>query len=138
MDDNASFLLTSGSVSEGRSDKVCDQILDALPDTFLAAIPAARVGLETPCTKDRVILAGEVRGPGKLDHPALAEIARRTVRDIGYDLPGFDRREAEVVPGRLRAELARARTAGPRPGRDTAALAERDRRAVEALLSWPG
>lgn len=97
MSDNASFLFTSESVSEGHPDKVCNQTSDAILDAFLAADPAARVGLETLCTKDRVILAGEVRGPGELDRPALAEIARRTIRDIGYDLPGFDWRTVAVT-----------------------------------------
>lgn len=46
--------------------------------------------------------------------------------------------EARIVLERLRAELARARAAPPRPPQDRAtALAERDRRATQALLRWP-
>jgi S-adenosylmethionine synthetase len=97
MNDNASFLFTSESVSEGHPDKICDQISDAILDSFLAADPASRVGLETLCTKDHVILAGEVRGPRELDRPALAEIARETIHDIGYDSPGFDWRTVNVT-----------------------------------------
>ncbi|MDX2263584.1 MAG: methionine adenosyltransferase [Hyphomicrobiales bacterium] len=84
-----SYLFTSESVSEGHPDKVCDQISDAIVDTYLAAEPQARVALETMATTNRVILAGEVRGPASISHDALIDAARRTVREIGYEQDGF-------------------------------------------------
>ena len=57
------YLFTSESVSEGHPDKVCDRISDSVVDTYLAADPEARVAVETLCTTNRVVLAGEVRGP---------------------------------------------------------------------------
>ena len=57
------FVFTSESVSEGHPDKVCDRISDALVDTFLAAEPEARCGLETLATTNRVVLADVVK-PG--------------------------------------------------------------------------
>src|SRR5919108_5785905 len=58
-----SYLFTSESVSEGHPDKVCDRISDTIVDAFLAADPESRVAVETLCTTNRVVLAGEVRGP---------------------------------------------------------------------------
>ena len=57
-----SYLFTSESVSEGHPDKVCDRISDSVVDAFLAADPESRVAVETLCTTNRVVLAGEVRG----------------------------------------------------------------------------
>ncbi|MGH7017583.1 MAG: S-adenosylmethionine synthetase N-terminal domain-containing protein, partial [Caulobacteraceae bacterium] len=57
------FLFTSESVSEGHPDKVADRISDTVVDAFLAADPVARVACETLVTTNRVVLAGEVRGP---------------------------------------------------------------------------
>src|SRR5579872_4931169 len=56
------YLFTSESVSEGHPDKVCDRISDAIVDTFIAAEPQARCGVETLATTNRIVLAGEVRG----------------------------------------------------------------------------
>ena len=60
---NRDYVFTSESVSEGHPDKICDRISDAIVDTFLAAEPEARCGVETLVTTNRVVLAGEVRGP---------------------------------------------------------------------------
>jgi len=92
-----SYLFTSESVSEGHPDKVCDQISDAIVDAFIAEDPASRVAVETVVTTNRVILVGETRGPGKIDHDALIGLARDTIRDIGYAQPGFHWREADVA-----------------------------------------
>jgi S-adenosylmethionine synthetase len=59
----SSYLFTSESVSEGHPDKVCDRISDAVVDAYLAAEPEARVACETLATTNRVVIAGEVRGP---------------------------------------------------------------------------
>src|SRR3546814_9242311 len=63
---NGSYLFTSESVSEGHPDKVCDRISDAIVDTFLTHDPDARVAVETLATTNRVVLAGEVRGPAEV------------------------------------------------------------------------
>jgi S-adenosylmethionine synthetase len=91
-----SYLFTSESVSEGHPDKVCDQISDAIVDLYLAADPHARVALETLATTNRVVLAGEVRGPSTIGEDKLIGAAREVIRDIGYEQAGFDWRKAEI------------------------------------------
>ncbi|HWA62452.1 MAG TPA: methionine adenosyltransferase [Caulobacteraceae bacterium] len=82
------YLFTSESVSEGHPDKVADRISDTVVDAFLAADPVARVACETMVTTNRIILAGEVRGPeGVIE--SLEEKVRAAVRDIGYEQEGF-------------------------------------------------
>ena len=82
------YIFTSESVSEGHPDKVCDRISDAVLDAFLAEDPEARVACETLATTDRVVIAGEVRGPGSVLE-RVEDIARECVRDIGYEQKGF-------------------------------------------------
>ena len=82
------YLFTSESVSEGHPDKVCDRISDAVLDAFLAEDPYARVACETLATTNRVVIAGEVRGPANVLRN-VEEIARECVRDIGYEQDGF-------------------------------------------------
>jgi len=84
-----SYLFTSESVSEGHPDKVCDRISDAVVDTFLARDPHARVAVETLATTNRIVLAGEVRGPAEVTPALLEEVARAAVKDIGYEQDGF-------------------------------------------------
>ena len=76
----AHYLFTSESVSEGHPDKVCDQISDAIVDLYLDADPYARVALETLATTNRIVLAGEVRGPHSVTHEAMEEAARECVK----------------------------------------------------------
>lgn len=82
------YIFTSESVSEGHPDKVCDRISDAVLDAFLSEDPEARVACETFATTDRVVIGGEVRGPGSVIRQ-VEEIARTCVRDIGYEQEGF-------------------------------------------------
>jgi S-adenosylmethionine synthetase len=82
------YTFTSESVSEGHPDKVCDQISDAVLDAFLAEEPEARVAAETLATTDRVVIGGEVRGPGEVVQ-RVEEIARDCVKRIGYEQKGF-------------------------------------------------
>ncbi len=82
------YLFTSESVSEGHPDKVCDRISDAVLDAFLAEDPYARVACETLATTNRVVIAGEVRGPQSVID-SVEEIARACVKDIGYEQDGF-------------------------------------------------
>ncbi|MCV2872080.1 methionine adenosyltransferase [Defluviimonas sp. WL0050] len=82
------YVFTSESVSEGHPDKVCDRISDAVLDAFLAEDPQSRVACETFATTDRVVIGGEVRGPGSVIE-RVEDIARECVRDIGYEQDGF-------------------------------------------------
>ena len=82
------YIFTSESVSEGHPDKVCDRISDAVLDAFLTEDPEARVACETFATTDRVVIGGEVRGPGAVIRQ-VEEIARACVHDIGYEQEGF-------------------------------------------------
>jgi S-adenosylmethionine synthetase len=88
MSGRSDYLFTSESVSEGHPDKVCDRISDAVLDAFLASEPEARVACETFATTDRVIVGGEVRGPGDI-LANIEEIVRACVKDIGYEQKGF-------------------------------------------------
>ena len=93
---NSYFLFTSESVSDGPPDKVCDRISDAVVDTYLTADSHSRVAVETMCTTNRIVLAGEVRGPGSLSTADLEDVARHAVRDIGYEQDGFHWENADV------------------------------------------
>ena len=90
------YLFTSESVSEGHPDKVCDRISDTIVDAYLAALPEARVACETLATTNRVVIAGEVRGPESLTKDYLAHLARLAIRDIGYEQDGFHWEKAEI------------------------------------------
>jgi S-adenosylmethionine synthetase len=96
MRDKGEFLFTSESVSEGHPDKVADRISDTVVDAYLAADPYARVACETLVTTNRIILAGETRGPDTITREHLAHLARLAVHDIGYDQAGFSWRTAEI------------------------------------------
>ena len=90
------FVFTSESVSEGHPDKICDRISDAIVDTYLSADPQARCGVETLVTTNRVVLAGETRGPSSITGDQLIDVARRAIRDIGYEQDNFHWRHADV------------------------------------------
>ncbi len=84
------YLFTSESVSEGHPDKVCDIISDSVVDDFLSQKNPenSRVAMETLVTTNKVVMAGEVRGPENYncDYETLA---RNAVREIGYEQDGF-------------------------------------------------
>ncbi|MGH7103706.1 MAG: S-adenosylmethionine synthetase N-terminal domain-containing protein, partial [Acetobacteraceae bacterium] len=96
MRDKGEYLFTSESVSEGHPDKVADRISDTVLDAFLAADPNSRVACETLVTTNRIVLAGETRGPASVTHDHLEHLARQAVQDIGYDQGGFSWRNAVV------------------------------------------
>ena len=81
------YLFTSESVSEGHPDKVCDRISDMVVDSYLSADPFSRVACETLTTTNKVILAGEIRGP-KISKDEIIDKGRNCVKDIGYDQEG--------------------------------------------------
>ena len=112
----ANYLFTSESVSEGHPDKVCDQISDAVLDAFIAndlklgiadeSAVNTRLGCETLCTTNKIVIAGEGRGQAPLFHKhgdravvnreMITEIALGVVKDIGYDQDGFSYYGADV------------------------------------------
>jgi S-adenosylmethionine synthetase len=93
---NNSYLFTSESVAEGHPDKVCDRISDAIVDAFLGAESQSRVAVETLATSNLVVLAGEVRGPDSVTAETMEQIARRCVREIGYEQDEFHWRTLKV------------------------------------------
>jgi S-adenosylmethionine synthetase len=92
----SSYHFTSESVSEGHPDKVCDRISDTIVDAYIAALPESRVACETLATTDRVIIAGEVRGPDSITHELIEGLVRGAIRDIGYEQPGFHWQNAKI------------------------------------------
>ena len=89
------YLFTSESVSEGHPDKVCDRISDMVVDTYLSKDPYSRVACETLTTTNKVILAGETRGP-KINKEDLINRVRECIKDIGYDQKGFSWKTADI------------------------------------------
>ncbi|WP_439599256.1 methionine adenosyltransferase [Falsiroseomonas sp.] len=96
MRDKGEYLFTSESVSEGHPDKVADRISDTVLDAYLSADPYSRVACETLVTTNRVVLAGETRGPGSVTPDLLMHLTRMAIRDIGYEQEGFHWQNASV------------------------------------------
>ena len=92
---NNNYLFTSESVSEGHPDKVCDRISDMVVDSYLTKDPFSRVACETLTTTNKVILAGEIRGP-KIDKDELIQKVKSCIKDIGYDQEGFSWKTANI------------------------------------------
>jgi S-adenosylmethionine synthetase len=99
----SNYLFTSESVSEGHPDKVCDRISDEIVDAFFRIGPEQgwdpkdiRVAAETLATTNRVVIAGETRGPAALTRDYIAHIARLAIRDIGYEQSGFHWEDADI------------------------------------------
>ena len=90
-----SYLFTSESVSEGHPDKVCDRISDMVVDTYLSKDPFSRVACETLTTTNKVILAGEVRGP-EVKKEDLIQKVRNCIKDIGYEQKGFHWKNCDI------------------------------------------
>ena len=90
-----SYIFTSESVSEGHPDKVCDQISDAILDSYLEQDPNSRVACETLIKNNTVIVAGEITSSGT---PNIEEVIRNTVNEIGYnhDDLGFNGSNCEI------------------------------------------
>tara|TARA_X000001036_G_scaffold438150_1_gene485244 strand:+ start:957 stop:2120 length:1164 start_codon:yes stop_codon:yes gene_type:complete len=92
---NNKYLFTSESVSEGHPDKVCDRISDMVVDSYLSKDPFARVAYETLTTTNKVVLAGEIRGP-KIEKEEIINKVRDCIKDIGYDQKGFSWKTADI------------------------------------------
>ncbi|MDF2598939.1 MAG: S-adenosylmethionine synthase [Methylobacterium brachiatum] len=93
----SNYLFTSESVSEGHPDKVSDRISETEVDAYIAAMPEARLGVETLTTTNRVVIAGEVRGPDSVTFKDLEELTRQAVKEIGYEQDGFHWKNNEVA-----------------------------------------
>ncbi len=92
----SNYLFTSESVGEGHPDKVCDRISDTVVDIFLGAAPEARVACETLATTNKVVIAGEVRGPSSITNDMIEHATREAIKDIGYDQEGFSWKTADI------------------------------------------
>jgi S-adenosylmethionine synthetase len=108
-------------VSEGHPDKVCDRISDEVVDTFFELArkhdwdtSQLRVACETLCTTNRVVIAGETRGPSAITADMLTERARAAIKDIGYAQDGFHWKNAavEVLLHAQSADIAQGVDAG--------------------------
>ena len=99
------YLFTSESVSEGHPDKVCDRISDMVVDTYLSMEPEARVACETLTTTNKVVLAGETRGPDIKKDELISKV-RGCIKDIGYDQAGFTYKDATKIECHLHSQSA--------------------------------
>ncbi len=90
-----SYLFTSESVSEGHPDKVSDRISDVVVDTYISKDPNSRVGCETLTTTNKVVLAGEVRGPSISSEELISKV-RECIKDIGYEQKGFHWQNCQI------------------------------------------
>ena len=97
------FLFTSESVSEGHPDKVCDRISDMVVDSYLSKDPYSRVACETLTTTNKVVLAGEIRGP-EIKKNEIIEKVRNCIKDIGYDQEGFSWKESTKIESHLHSQ----------------------------------
>ena len=97
------YLFTSESVAEGHPDKVCDRISDEIVDLFYREAAKAgmdpsqvRVACETLATTNRVVIAGETRGPASVTTGKVKSAARRAIKAIGYEQDGFHWKTAKI------------------------------------------
>jgi S-adenosylmethionine synthetase len=109
------YQFTSESVSEGHPDKVCDRISDEIVDLFFREGEKAglnpwgiRAAAETLATTNRVVIAGETRGPSDVTHDLIAHVARLAIKDIGYEQDGFhwDKAKIDVLLHPQSADIA--------------------------------
>ena len=105
MSNLKNYLFTSESVSEGHPDKVSDRISDMVVDSYLSNDPFSRVACETLTTNNKVVLAGEVRGP-EIKKDELIQKVRECIKDIGYDQEGFTWKEATKIESHLHSQSA--------------------------------
>ena len=99
----ASYLFTSELVSEGHPDKVCDRISDEIVDLFFREGPKAgidpwaiRAACETLATTNKVVVAGETRGPKSVTNDQIESVIRAAIKDIGYEQDGFHWEKADI------------------------------------------
>ena len=90
------YIFTSESVSEGHPDKICDRISDVVVDLYFKADPYSRIACETLATTNKVVIAGETRGPESITKEAIEQAARDAIKDIGYDQENFSYKTADI------------------------------------------
>ena len=100
---NGNYLFTSESVSEGHPDKVCDRISDMVVDNYLSLDPYSRVACETLTTTNKVVIAGETRGP-EFKKEQIIEKVRECIKDIGYDQKGFSWKSQTNIESHLHSQ----------------------------------
>ena len=109
------YVFTSESVSEGHPDKVCDRISDEVVDLFFREALAVgmdpwavRVACETLATTNKVVIAGEVRGPASVTTDKIEAVAREAIKAIGYEQDGFhwEKAKVEIVLHSQSADIA--------------------------------
>ena len=117
----ASYLFTSESVSEGHPDKVCDRISDEIVDLFFREGPKAgvdpwaiRAACETLATTNKVVIAGETRGPKSVTNDQIESVVRAAIKDIGYEQDGFhwDKTDIKVLLHPQSADIAQGVDSG--------------------------
>ncbi len=107
------YIFTSESVGEGHPDKVCDRISDAIVDAYLAEEPESRCAIECLATTNRVIIAGEVRGPEAV-LKKIEGVTRAAIKDIGYEQDEFhwNKVQIEVLVHKQSIDIAKGVDSG--------------------------
>ncbi len=109
------YLFTSESVSEGHPDKVCDRISDEIVDLFYREALkegmdpwSVRCACETLATTNKVVIAGEMRGPKSITAARIEQVARDAIKSIGYEQDGFHWADAkfDIVLHQQSADIA--------------------------------
>ena len=90
------FLFTSESVAPGHPDKVCDQISDSILDLYLTHDSNSRVAIETMASPNKVIIAGETRGPASVNEKLIELAVRDCIKEIGYEQEKFHWNKIEI------------------------------------------
>jgi S-adenosylmethionine synthetase len=88
------FMFTSESVTEGHPDKLCDQISDAIVDSFLMQDPHARVRAECAMSSAIVFIAARFATSAKVD---IGHVARKVIKRVGYNQPDFNAKTCSVL-----------------------------------------
>jgi S-adenosylmethionine synthetase len=88
------YVFFSESVTEGHPDKLCDQISDAIVDRYLEEDPGSVIAAECAVSTGIVFIAARFASDAVVD---VAQIARRVIRDVGYDQPDFNPNTCTVV-----------------------------------------